>query len=477
MNETKNKNDFRFFVALYVAKAAKNSLKLLGKLFKVNGSHVPGTLAIKICPDFLSIIDKPKKVIAVTGTNGKTTTCNFITDSLKELKYDVLSNKFGSNIVGGITTTLLGGVTLRNKSKHDIAVLEVDERCSPLILPYINPDYVVVTNLFRDSLKRNAHSEYIFNIINRAISDTSTLILNADDLISNKMKANNSNKKVFFGINKLDIDLPNQNNIVNDAQICPICYSKLKYNFIRYHHIGSAYCENCHYTSPKTDFCVEKINHETNELVVSYNNNKINLNMISDSIFNIYNEIATFTLLKELGVKDEDIQNVFKNIEITKYRYTEEDINGYKIINHLSKGYNPIACSIVFQYVKNTKGNKEIVLLIEDYHDNKISSENIAWFYDCDFEFLNDDSIKKIIIPGKISKDIELRLLMTGIDKEKVVALDDESTVTDYLSFDKDNTIYILYDMYQQQAVDNVNNAIKKKILNITEGSGGEKND
>ena len=115
--------------------------------------------------------------------------------------------------------------------------------------------------------------------------------------------------------------------------------------------------------------------------------------------------------------------------------------------------------------------------MIEDYHDNKISSENIAWFYDCDFEFLNDDSIKKIIIPGKISKDIELRLLMTGIDKEKVVALDDESTVTDYLSFDKDNTIYILYDMYQQQAVDNVNNAIKKKILNITEGSGGEKND
>ena len=478
MNETKSKGNMKFYFALYSAKATKNILKCLGKILKVNGSHVPGNIATKLCPDFLRIVDKPKKIIAVTGTNGKTTTCNLITDSLKEQGYNVLNNNLGSNVLGGITTTFLGGVSLKNKSKHDIAVIEVDERSSPRIFKHIKPDYVVVTNLFRDSLKRNAHSEYIFNIIESSLPDSATLILNSDDLISNKLKANDGNKKIFFGINKLDTDTTESQNIVNDARICPICGSKLKYNFVRYHHIGNAYCENCHYASPKANYLVENINTENNELTVSYNDKKIKFNMLSDSIFNVYNQIATIALLKELKIKDEDIQNIFKKITITKYRYKEENISGYKLINHLAKGYNPIACSIVFKYVKNAKGKKDIVLLVDDYHDNIESSENIAWLYDCDFEFLNDESIENIVVLGRRSKDIALRLLIAGVDKKKVVALDEEKAVTEHLSFKKENTIYILYDMYQQKAVDMVNKEIKNKILKISNASsGGEIND
>ncbi len=480
MEKEKNKPNFRFFLALYSAKAIKSILGMFSKILKVNGSHVPGNIATKICPNFLSIVDKPRKIIAVTGTNGKTTTSNFIVDALKENGYNVLNNKFGSNILGGITTTFLSGVNLRNKSKYDISVIEVDEKSSPKIYKHIKPNYVVVTNLFRDSLKRNAHSEYIFDLINNALPDTSTLILNADDLISNKLKANSNNKKIYFGVNKLDIDVEGLDNIVNDARICPICYSKLKYSFNRYHHIGQAYCENCHYTSPKSDFCVEEIDHKTKELIVSYNNKKIKVEMLSDSIFNIYNQIATIAVLKEIGLDDKDIQESFKTIQITKNRYQEEKINGFKIINHLAKGQNPIACSIVFRYVKTEKGQKEIILLIEDNHDNKESSENFAWLYDCDFEFLNDDSIERIIIPGKGSKEIELRLLLAGVEKEKIVSLDDESTVADYLSYKKENKIYILYDMYQQTAVDNVNKKITEKILSLdknNQSSGGDNDD
>ena len=480
MSETNNKSNFKFYLALFSAKTTKNILKMFGKVLKVNGSHVPGNLANKICPNFLSIVDKPKKIIAVTGTNGKTTTCNLITDSLKDLGYNVLNNNLGSNVLGGITTTFLSGVSFRNKARQDIAVIEVDEKSTPKIFKHVKPDYVVVTNLFRDSLKRNAHSEYIFDIINNALPDTSTMILNADYLISNKLKAENDNKKVYFGIDKLETDTEESLNIVNDARICPNCGSKLKYDFVRYHHIGRAYCENCNYKSPKADYSVKSIDNEANEINVAYEDKQFKLNMLSDSIFNIYNQIATVALLKEIGIKDEDIQNALQKIKITKNRYLEENINGYKIINHLAKGYNPIACSIVFKYVKNVKGNKEIFLLIEDHHDNKASSANPAWIYDCDFEFLNDESIKKIIVPGTRSKDIELRLLIAGVDKEKIVALDDESTAAEYLSYNKDNTIYVLYDMYQQTAVDNVNKQIKDNILKISnekENSGGEKND
>ena len=460
------KSSFKFYIALYMSKFTKNVLHFLSKFTKLNGSHFPGNLAIKICPDFLSMVAKPKTIIAVTGTNGKTTTSNLIIDSLEKSGYKVLNNRIGSNILGGVTTTLFNGVSLGNKSKYDIAVLEVDEKSTPKIFKHVTPTYLVVTNLFRDSLKRNAHSEYIFDLINNVIPDSTTLILNADDLISNKMKAENSNKKVFFGISELDSDTKESINIVNDARICPICYSKLKYNFVRYHHIGQAYCENCNYKSPEANYLVTKVDYANNKISVSYDNKEIEYKMISDSIFNIYNQIATITVLKELGIKDEEIQNNFNDMEITKDRVKIDEIGNYKIINHLAKGQNPIACSIVFKYIKERKGSKEIILLLEDYHDNKESSENTAWFYDCDFEFLNDDSIKKIIVPGVIAKDIALRLLLAGIDKDKIVVLNDEHQVAQNLSYDENNEIIILYDMYQRAAVETINTEIRNKIEN-----------
>ncbi len=50
---------FRFYTALYVSKLAVHALKLL----KRNASYMPGKIAIKICPDFLEQIDKPKKTL------------------------------------------------------------------------------------------------------------------------------------------------------------------------------------------------------------------------------------------------------------------------------------------------------------------------------------------------------------------------------------------------------------------------------
>ena len=470
--------NLKFYLALWVAKFTKLIIKIFGKIFKLNGSHFPGNVANKICPNFLEKIGKPKTIITVTGTNGKTTTCNLIIDLLEKNGYKVLNNRFGSNVRGGVTTSLLSGVNIFNKPKYEIAVLEVDERSSAKIYPYVKPTYAVITNLFRDSLKRNAHSEYIFNIINEALPDSSTLILNADDLISNRLKL--KNKRVYFGIDKLSSDTEESINIVNDVRICPNCSAKLKYNFVRYHHIGSAYCEKCGYQSPKANYSVNEINFEENYISVSFRKDgkqedNIKFNMISDSIFNIYNQIVAITVLKEIGIETQKLQKSFENIEITRDRYKKENINGINIINHLAKGQNPVACSIVFKYLKEEKGNKELILLIEDFHDNKESSENIAWLYDTDFEFLNDEKIEKIIAMGTRGEDLKFRLLLAGVPENKIVSITNEDNAANYLSLNKNNDIYILYDMYEQSIVDNVNQQIKEKIFEKEKASKDNK--
>ena len=158
---------FKFYIAFYTAKFIMFGIKLLKglKIVKCKASFFPGKVALKIDKDFLTKVSKPKEIIAVTGTNGKTTVCNLLIGALESSGKKVLDNRLGANINSGVASAFIAGSTLTNKTKYDVAVLEVDERSSIKVYSYITPTYLVCTNLFRDSIKRNAHPEFIFNII------------------------------------------------------------------------------------------------------------------------------------------------------------------------------------------------------------------------------------------------------------------------------------------------------------------------
>lgn len=451
----------RFYIAFYVAKLTR----ILLNICRRNGTQVPGKVALVICPDFLKYIAKPEKIIAITGTNGKTTVSNLLDDSLEKAGMKVINNRLGGNILSGICVSFLMGTGFTNKSKADIAVIEMDERSSLKVLPNMKPTYLLCTNLFRDSIRRNAHPEFIFDIINKAIPEDTKLILNADDLISSQL-GTEKNEKTYFSIDKLSTDLTESINIINDVRICPKCSSKLKYNYVRYHHIGNAYCPNCNFKSPDSDYRITKVDYENKLIEVEANGNKSSYKMLSDSIFNLYNMIAVITALDKLGIEKDKVKEIIDNEQIAETRYKKEEINGIKIIKHLAKGQNPIACSCVFDYIKKEPGKKEIVLLIYDYFDAKETSESIIWLYDCDFEFLNDDSIDKIVIGGPRCEDFYLRLLIAGVPKEKLVYFNDTNEIVDGLSLEKGKDVYVLYDVYTDKVANDVCNKIKDKIVN-----------
>ena len=279
------KKNVRFFFALFMGKLARTMQRML----KMNASYFPGKLAVKLCPDFMGCIDKPKTIITVTGTNGKTTVCNMIIDILEANGYDVLNNRAGSNVNAGVASSLIAGSTLTGKAKKEYAVFEVDERSSKLIYPYVKPTYAVCTNLFRDSIQRNANPEFIFNFINNNMPKESHLILNADDLISSNLGS--ENEKTYFSINRLPSDREECINLINDMRICPKCHHKLKYNYVRYHHIGKAVCEFCGYTSPEGDYKAD-VDYENKVITVTHNESREQYPMISNSTFNLYNELT-----------------------------------------------------------------------------------------------------------------------------------------------------------------------------------------
>ena len=121
---------------------------------------------------------------------------------------------------------------------------------------------------------------------------------------------------------------------------------------------------------------------------------------------------------------------------------------------------NPIACSRVFDYVRKYEGDKAVILFLDDLHEAANGSENTAWQYDTDYEFLNDDSIKQIIVAGARYLDDYVRLEIAGIDKNKMICKRDEMSAIDGLKLDGIETVFILHDLYSME----LKEAAKKKV-------------
>ena len=79
--------------------------------------------------------------------------------------YEFIDNHLGSNINSGLASSLIEGATLTGKQKKDLAVFEIDERSANKVYPYLTPNYLICTNIFRDSLMRNGHTEFIADIL------------------------------------------------------------------------------------------------------------------------------------------------------------------------------------------------------------------------------------------------------------------------------------------------------------------------
>ena len=110
----------RFALALAAGKCVYHGMRLLGR----QASYLPGWFAVRLCPDFLRQIRKAQTVICVTGTDGKTTTANLLSDLLTACGKTVANNRIGSNTECGIATAMILSLSLRNRCPADAAAPE-----------------------------------------------------------------------------------------------------------------------------------------------------------------------------------------------------------------------------------------------------------------------------------------------------------------------------------------------------------------
>lgn len=435
------KANIKFYIALYISKILSIFIRVF---FKDRGTHMPGAIAIRICPDFLSRIGRPDTVIAVTGTNGKTSTSNLINSVLNANGITTINNSKGSNMPAGIASSIISKCNFKGLVKEEVAVLEVDERASRFIYDHIPPTYLICTNLFRDSIKRNGHAEFILTKIQSSVPSSTTLILNGDDLISSSI--GNRNKKIYFSLDKIRTDVPK--SLVCDIMVCPKCKSKLIYDYIHYNHIGKSHCSKCDFKSHEGNYIGTDVDFEKKTFSILENGKKTKYKMVSDSVFNLYNTMGVVAVLRTYGLSDIQIKLGLEHSAIKSNRYDTSKVGKLEVVTMLSKNQNPISSSRALDYVSNVPGNKVVVLLLTDTKDAKHGSEDISWLYDTDFEYLNRDDVKQVIACGNRCYDLSLRLKLAGINPNII-----NTTVT-YESIDKlihkenIDKVFILYELY-----------------------------
>ena len=92
--------NLRASIAITVCKG----LRLLARILHRGGTAKPGEIALKICPQLLSILSRYVKTIAITGTNGKTTSARMVEQAFIDAGLDYIANRSGANLISGITT-------------------------------------------------------------------------------------------------------------------------------------------------------------------------------------------------------------------------------------------------------------------------------------------------------------------------------------------------------------------------------------
>ena len=423
-------------IKTFFSVAACNMTRAALRLLKRGGTTLPGRSAMLFDKQILEVVSKGMQIIVVTGTNGKTTTCSMLRNSLQESGIDPLSNISGANLLTGITAEFTSNATLGGHPKKEYAIVECDEGALKKVVPLIKPKVIVVTNLFRDQLDRYGEVMHTLEEIRtgvKLVPDT-ILCLNADCSLTSSLAEDVPNKTYYYGVGQVNINKEENPDSLSDAKYCIKCGTEYKYNFHTYAHLGDYYCPNCGYKRTHPDMevtSVDGFNAKGSDITIHFKKGEDkNIHIGLPALYNIYNAIAAIGAYDAAGWDIEPITTSLANVNSSFGRMETFEYNNVDIQMILVK--NPAGCNQSLSYLSSLGEDYVAVFCL---NDKTADGHDISWIWDADHEKVTQDPhCKMIYVSGTRATDMQVRLKYADMPADKLEIVYDNNELIDKMT-------------------------------------------
>jgi len=411
-------------------------------------------MARRVDPAVLTKLSKELRrgSLAITGTNGKTTTTRMVGKILQTASISAVNNSTGANLVTGVTAALVSDSSLFGRPASEMGLFEVDEASVPKVAAEAELFLLAVLNLFRDQLDRYGELAYVGKVIASAFPRLSggTVVLNADDPLVASL-GRMAEKPVFFGVEDPALDTGTLQHVA-DSKDCPACGTALLYDAVYFGHVGMYRCPNCSFARPELSYRATHIQTDgprgTNFLLATPEG-EYEARIELPGLYNVYNALAAAAVAGEVGVGAQimvrglrEFGGAFGRVE----RVRAQDKEVFLLLIKNPVGFNEILRTFVASPTDKAEADVTRHVLIA-INDNHADGRDVSWLWDVDFEMLKHagvDSRVEFSVSGIRAEDMAVRLKYAELPVASVIPNRKEALMKALDATPPNETLYVL---------------------------------
>jgi UDP-N-acetylmuramyl tripeptide synthase len=412
------------------------------------GTSLPGKVLMRLDPQAISTLAGrlPRGSVAISATNGKTTTAAMVAAILERDGTRLVHNRAGANMAGGIASTLLGAAR-GGSIDGDLGLFEIDEFWLPQLVGELHPRVVLLGNLFRDQLDRYGELETIADRWAEMVAGlppTTQLVLNADDpLVADLGRMRDH--VTYFGVADDAMALGAMQHAA-DSKHCRRCGHAYVYEAIYLGHLGRYRCPHCGQQRPKPQLVAEQVQldgtrsaHFTLRVAAADGaSSSATVELPLPGLYNVYNALAAAALCHALAVPSADVVSGLGTVAAAFGRAETIALDGRSLSILLIK--NPAGANEVLRTLALEDGPLDLLAVL---NDNVADGRDVSWVWDADFELLAG-RVRRITCAGTRAAELAVRLKYAGVAGERLVVEPQLEAALDAARADGDGPLYAL---------------------------------
>ena len=423
----------RLQAGLLAARATGAVTRLAGR----GGTSLPGKVLMRAEPHAIARLAArlTQGSVVVSATNGKTTTAAMVAAIVRRTGTELVHNRAGANMAGGVAAALAAG-------RGDLGLFEVDEFWLGPVASELEPRAVLLGNLFRDQLDRYGELEIIADrwaAIVAGLPRATGLVLNADDPLVADL-GRRRDDALYFGVQDDALALPELQH-ASDSKHCRRCGHAYTYEAAYMAHLGRYECPNCGQRRPDpavSASAVELRGIRSAAFTLTTPAGERRIELPLPGLYNVYNALGAAALCLRLGVPLDEIAAGLAAVEPAFGRAETIDLGGRPTSILLVK--NPAGANEVLRTLALEATKLDLFGVL---NDRTADGRDVSWVWDADWEIVAPH-VRRLTCSGTRAAELALRLKYAGVDPARLKVVDDLERGLDTALADGSGPLYAL---------------------------------